>query len=520
MILFREIYRWRFAVFGVIGFGVLARLLQFASGRSLWLDEAFLVINILKRSYSGLLEPLAQGQAAPPAFLVTVKFLAGIGNAGESALRLFPLVCGILSIFPFYAVLRRVVSGSAARIAGLFLFAAGEPLIYYSSEVKQYAGDVLFGLLILLGAIRCLETRFRGGAPWGYAIVASVAVWFSHASLFVFLGTWCALAARFLSGTKKPRRGAVLLCGLPWCLSAAACYVTSLREIASHPYLTEFWKTAFVPLPPGLDTLRWFFKTLGDWWRGFLDLRPALLTGLLAVLGAADLWRNRRTVAAMIFLPFLFTFAASAARKYPFHGRLALFLAPFALLCIARGFSRLMEACPRGKRVAALVLAAVVCGHPAARSLHHMVHPRMRHEIKPVLAYVHNRQQAGDVLYLYHRSCWAFEYYSAVPGALGDGAPFKIPIFRGIKSVDRPAAYREDLDRLSGKSRVWVLFSSLYHPDERAFFEKELERMGRRIDAFEAPGAFVWCYDLSESKRERTGDSGPGGRGPHSKDAP
>jgi hypothetical protein len=52
--------RIRLATFGVLGLGLVARVLHLAGGRSFWLDEASLALNVRERS----LEELA-GVAKP-----------------------------------------------------------------------------------------------------------------------------------------------------------------------------------------------------------------------------------------------------------------------------------------------------------------------------------------------------------------------------------------------------------------------------------------------------------------------
>ena len=64
----------RFAT-GAILLGILLRLRQYVEARPLWLDEAMLSLNILTRSFQGLLQPLDQDQTAPVPFLWGEKLL-------------------------------------------------------------------------------------------------------------------------------------------------------------------------------------------------------------------------------------------------------------------------------------------------------------------------------------------------------------------------------------------------------------------------------------------------------------
>ncbi len=48
----------------IIFLGVALRLAQYLANRSLWLDESYIALNIVQRSFSQLLQPLDFNQAA------------------------------------------------------------------------------------------------------------------------------------------------------------------------------------------------------------------------------------------------------------------------------------------------------------------------------------------------------------------------------------------------------------------------------------------------------------------------
>src|SRR5689334_23171439 len=82
-------------------FGALVRLVQYASNRSLWSDEAMLALNIVDRSYLELLKPLDYNQAAPPLFLWLEKLAVQLLGNNEYALRLVPLTAGLIALAAF-----------------------------------------------------------------------------------------------------------------------------------------------------------------------------------------------------------------------------------------------------------------------------------------------------------------------------------------------------------------------------------------------------------------------------------
>jgi len=62
-----------------------------------------LALNIINKNFTQLLtQPLEYDQASPLLFLVIEKVFVNTFGTSEYALRLFPSVCGVLSLFLFY----------------------------------------------------------------------------------------------------------------------------------------------------------------------------------------------------------------------------------------------------------------------------------------------------------------------------------------------------------------------------------------------------------------------------------
>ena len=141
--------------------GLALRLVQYAANRSLWFDEAMLALNILHRSAASLTATLDFNQVAPIGFLETEKLATHAFGASELALRLFPLLMGLASVPLFACVALRVLAPAAAAFA-TFLFACAPGAIYYSSEVKQYSGDVAVGVTLLALAFVDLDQTAVG----------------------------------------------------------------------------------------------------------------------------------------------------------------------------------------------------------------------------------------------------------------------------------------------------------------------------------------------------------------------
>src|SRR5205814_7982131 len=102
---------------GLLALGVLFRLRAYLHGRALWLDEVYLALNLVPRSYAELLQPLDHDQGAPLGFLLAAKFLIRCFGESEFVLRLLPFACGLLSLFLFQRIARQLLRPAAACFA-------------------------------------------------------------------------------------------------------------------------------------------------------------------------------------------------------------------------------------------------------------------------------------------------------------------------------------------------------------------------------------------------------------------
>lgn len=110
----------------IMGFCIGLRCAHYWADRSLWLDEAYLALNIVHCSFLQLLQPLQDEQVVPICFLIVEKLAVLLLGNHESVLRLFPLVASLGALPLFYAAARgcppRKRSSSAlevvVRVAG------------------------------------------------------------------------------------------------------------------------------------------------------------------------------------------------------------------------------------------------------------------------------------------------------------------------------------------------------------------------------------------------------------------
>jgi hypothetical protein len=251
-----------------------------------------------------------------------------------------------------------------------------------------------------------------------------------------------------------------------------------------------------MPLAPfSVAELRWFASNFFEIFRYPSGLSLAGVAALAFVTGCGGFLKNNKRALLILIAPILCTLVASGLHKYPFSGRFLLFLVPAILLVIAKGVEAIVEKTWHDAAIIGIAATAILFFHPLFYAGQYFLNPRTVEDVQPILSYLKERKQDGDVLYLYYGTKPMFKYYQGKYGFV-DG-----DYIVGIKSRKVVRNYIEDLEKLRGQKRVWVVFSHTFSRggvNEKSFFLYNLDNMGKQIDAFETPGAAVYLYDLTE----------------------
>ncbi len=482
-----------------IAVGVALRLVQYVSDRSLWLDEVLLSKSFINHSFAQLARmPLDEGQVAPLGFVELERLQIALFGHGERALRFWPFVAGIAALVLFARLARHVVPEMAA--GATLLFAVSPPLVYYTAEVKPYAFDVLLAVVLALATITLLEKDVRPARWWQVAVVGTVAPWLSLTAVFALAAGALIVAAHtwVRTSARDWRRAAAL--AIAWGVSAAASLVDVRLRMDSDTadYMHRYWAAGFFPFPPrSLHDLKWPVHFAGSLFAEVFAFPVALLLVALATVGAVYMIRRRRFAAVAVLLPLGFALGASALHAYPLEGRLALFLAPLAILTLASAIGLVAQVPRFGSRAAVATLAAIV----VAPVLAFARNPRGAHEdLRPVMAQLATRLRSGDAIFVYCGSEVPFQYYAA---------RYDIP----VTDVNFGTCERARLDRDRGRPRVWIVASHgfgwgspLESPES---FANYVATIGQPVDSIFATGAWARLYDLSDSPRRSGPSDGP-----------
>jgi hypothetical protein len=370
-----------------VALGVALRVWEYLEFRSLYMDEVSLLKNLVGRSIFDFHQVLEQDQMAPPGFLVIERILVRLPLEVTAAGRLFPLACGVISVFLLRATARRYLDPRAVPIA-VALFALGDHLLYYSAEIKQYSCDLMFALAALLVAAPRPPAELTPGrwrALFGFGLLAP---WFSFPVIFVLAGVGLHLLGLELMRKDRGKAALAAAMGLGWLLSFAGCFLLSRSILSQRDFIWVWWNFAFLPLPPrSMADVSLLAKTLANVFinpGSLLSPLPlpstAVAASVLALLGCYSLGRRWPGGLFLLIGPLLFGLAASALHQYPFHGRLLLYLVPTYILLLAEGIAAAGRPFAQPLRLTVTLLLAgfFLYGQAAEIFWHKAIQPRAR----------------------------------------------------------------------------------------------------------------------------------------------
>ena len=503
----------RRAAWLIIAFGAALRTAQYLFNSALYVDEGALALNIINRSFGGLLQPLDSEQAAPVGFLFLEKLAFLAFGDGEYSLRLFPFLFSIASLVLFYEAARRVLKPWVATIA-LALFAVSSYLIYYAAQIKQYSGDVAITLLIIIAGIEIEAKTLTVRRAGLFAFAGATVVWFSHPSVFVLAGVGCALAVAAALKRDWPRFWKLAGVFAIWLMTFAAFYLISVKNLSSNQTLESSWakKGTFMPLPPiSLGDLEWVPRALVKMFSNPFGLPLPAVAALVFLLGGVALFLKNKPLFLMLVAPIALTMLASGVHKYPFGRRLLLFLLPAALLVLGAGLDFILEKKRPYSILAAGAIAALLLIQPAGGATNNMLRPHSRQDIRPILAYVRDHRQPGDMVYVYHHQRESFQYYAKKYGFDENDFVLGIDARDKSKSSVDWQAYERDLDQLRGRRRVWLTFSHIRRIQgmrEDEFMLNYVSKLGSLLDKF-APDDVIPASQTEEAELADSGDFTP-----------
>lgn len=499
----------------VVAFGVFFRVAYYLADRSLWLDESYLALNLMRRSYGGLSNTLDFNQGAPIGFLWGERLALDLLGDSQLALRFLPLLVGIAALVLFFLTARELLAPGAFLIA-LVLFATMEPFVRYAAEIKQYGLDVAVTVALLLLFTRTVEAR--GFSVRRTALVAAAglaAVWLSHPSVFVLAGFG---AGSTFAALRRGDRGSLAgqtIAYATWCASFLAVYLIEVRDLRALQQSVG-GGGAGAGFGAKLKNIYTIFNDPGGFPRTAVGL-----AAFVALIGVVVLWRKRPAHVVFFAGATVALLAAGYLGKYPIGQRFLMFLLPLAVLTFAAGSHALITSTARPIALAAAVgLLALVFVPTIGAAAEHAFTPAESEEIEPLVTQIQREWRQGDKLYVYHYSQYALAYYlfcedcnpsapsqrriwpvRLAPPAQPQASPALVSTSDAVVIGGPIKDFRPTFPELSsfgGANRVWVLVTHAY-PLSKENLLLAFDGWGSRRSCQNGGLAFVCLYDFRSS---------------------
>ncbi len=485
----------------IIAIGGFLRIFAFSSNRSLWLDEAYIALNIINRSFFELTKVLDRNQSAPIGFLWVEKIMVSLPGNQDLLLRTFPLIAGIVSMVLMWKLSRKFFHNFFALIP-LLLFSINDRLIYYSSEVKQYSFDVLVVLILLLLAIKFFEDQSNFRQLLILGIAGALLIWFSHPSIFILSGI--GLALLFDHFMRRKKTGILLLIGIitVWLASFGFEYIISLRGIALQTGLNTYWSDYFMPVPPWSNPY-WFVSTWKDliFFLGYKNNPLTIGVSIIFLVGVLSTSKQKFIKSLLLLSPFLLILVASGMEKYPFFRRLLLFIFPILFLMITAGLEGIHSILSCKNKIVARLLTVVLVIFlillPGQASFGRISHPIQKENTKALLTSLQSKWEENDIVYVHYSAAAAFLYYSEQFGFTKE--EYSI----GKRSNEKPKLYKGEIDQLNHDGRIWILFShqsSEFVQKDKVYILKYMRTIGNQVYYLNGDGSSLYLFEVSSNQ--------------------
>lgn len=450
----RAIFQGIFFVLLLLGTGL--RITIFLQNRSLFMDEANLASNICGNSFAGLFAPLAYQQYAPPLFSAACKAATEVLGCTDQALRLIPLLSGLLGFGIFALLALRLIRYRPVSLLLIFLFAFSPRLLRYATEVKQYGTDLLVGELLVFAALAAPARKNIHFLWWGLG--GALAIWLSMPAVFF-------LAAIGLKWSWEKYRGgawhtgALAACFGLWLVSFLLYYLLILQQDIGQPGLQAYHQ-GYMLTGPYLEVGFWLRigrHLLSGWFRpltGYTAAAYVLGIGLFAVgvwMSVKKWWAE----GVLLLLPLLLCLAASALGKYSLIERLLLFQLPLILFLMGKGGSWVLEKTPPHLRLLWLLPLLLIL--PLNPGWKHFTQPLIIDDSRGLLLLVEKNYVGPTPLYIHPSAVPSVRFYLR-HSAMQNRFSFSERSF--FQNTHHP----QEIGELAGKhseTEIWILFAHL-----------------------------------------------------------
>lgn len=480
--------------------GVALVLYQFFLNRSLWRDEAKLALNIINKSSAELLIPLDYLQVAPVLFLQIEKLFSLLLPNTELGLRLFPLLCYLLSLFLFNRIVHILFKDYSTRLFSLSLFVFNATLVYYSSEVKQYMVDVMVLTVLYYLVLRTYRNQRNKWIALGAAGV--LGVFLSNVTPLILLSIGLYLLYDNVKNKRSNWPG-IISVSLIWGSTLVVYYLLFVHNHPLRERMIIFWghNQGFMPQEilsrVFLEFLLNKFSLLIKM-NGSTAMLPTFHRSgdeiifidvfLLAFIsyGFVRLCVKRRIdILILTLAPIALQLLLSGFKLYPFDTRLLIYTCPLIVVVSSFGFDSFQKAISKRVEIKSS-LASVIPILLGSSLFVHKGFPIENIELKKSIVFLQENVKEKDRVFLSQPVRPAFEYYQQISDLALDSER----LIYGKQVWSEPDQFIKEI--VPEEGRVWFVFDS----DFQHLFSYLQEQGYKPMRKFSAHGSVVYLLDL------------------------
>jgi uncharacterized membrane protein len=373
-------------------------------------------------------------------------------------------LASILTIVVMLAMIRAKVSRNAVLFAAAIL-AISASQIRYAQEVREYSLSALWGACMIYCFLRWEAAGSRDRHPVALYTVFFFAPLIQYGLALLACGVLLTMVLRLFLTRDTPFKTMHAVAASA-CLTAGAVlsFFLTLRD-QYRPGGRGHWYLAAQYFDASTMNLFHFLSV------NSIDLLrfsiPGHLFDLLVVLAAVAFCilqvvrRQYHSITLLVFSSLLITMGAAIANVYPYGGvRQCLFLAPAVALFVGVAFADLaqqLSASVRPIMTVTLLAAIVVCLY--RETVREWPYGEYE-DTKSVLRTLQTEIRPNDEVWVNHDAAEAIEFY-----VQGRDQRFVYGKYRG----EEPQGYVPELRSIdSHRERVWLIFSHLQQPSDRA----------------------------------------------------
>jgi hypothetical protein len=441
-----ELCLWALVVLGVV-----LRARQYAARGSLWTDEARLSLDIEHLGFAGLTRPLPLLQGGPYGYLWAERLCDLVFGTNEYSLRLVSFIAGLAALFLFRLLARKLLPAWPACLA-MAIVAISPNLVFFSSQVKPYNDDVAAGIAIVLIGLWVLDGDLDPRRLGVWAGATTLLVLFSYGAAIVGGAVAIALFADALR-RRRPRSAGLVAAGvLPWGGLFVLQYLVALRPIADTKFMRAFWAPGYDPHLSSLSaTVHWLGSAVGAVMNNPFDFAPVWLAVVVMLVGLVALARRQGTAATLLVLVVLLPLAGGLLGRFPFDGRMVLFLVPFGAIALAAVTTLVTPGGTRrlALRLAVLAVVVAVVAPSAVGAAEQLGTPTNVTAFREAYLFARAHEAPGEPVYVDGLAAAQYVYYAGVLGLHASGT-------LNLSVPGRCSEARLDA-KLAAAHRFWVV---------------------------------------------------------------